>query len=132
MKKGYIFLLLSIIFWGCQDTKSVEPMVGGACSYKDYANSIEIVSLLENNATQECEKSVDIKYEVVRKAQDLPVTPRGTITYRVSKEYLVTKGFDIGSVHDMNISVIISGTCTPVIEKIIGIDETDFRQHCQE
>ncbi len=131
MKKSYLLLIYSMIFMGCQGTKN-NMMVGGSCSYKNYINSIKITSIKENNSTEECKKSIKIRYQIIKKAENLPVTPRKIAIYKVSKKYLIDKGFNIGSVHNMQISIIKSGTCTPVIEKIIGIDEFAFQKKCKE
>jgi len=132
MKTIYLTLLLAIGVMGCQKAKENTMMVGGACSYKAYMNKIKIISIEENNATEACQKSVNLSYEILKPAEDLPVSPRKTLHYQVSKEYMIKKGFDIGTEHMLKISTITSGTCTPIMEKIMGLDVMTFKKKCQE
>lgn len=135
MKKRYLFLISAIVFvTGCQKTQDVKEdtmMVGGACSYQDYINKVKIISIKEKSNTQKCQKTVDVKYEVIEKAKDLPNPPHGILTQRVSKAYMIKQGFDIGTTHSMKSSIIKSGTCDPIIEKLIGIDEAKFQKECK-
>jgi len=135
MIKLVLFLVTILFLISCGDshhsssnTKKEDTnisVVGGKCSYDSYLNKIEIISieeLTQNNS----KKRVKIEYEIIQKAPNLPISPKNNITYNVSKEYLIEKGFDIGTLHDLNISIIKSGTCTPVIEQIVGLNEADF------
>ena len=141
MKKFYTILLLPIIFIGCKETTSIKPkvdtkpevmMVGGECSYKHTTKQVKIIAIEEKQSKDLCQSSVNIKYELTEKTEKLPVTPRGEIKYNLSKEYMVKKGFDIGTTHQLKISTIESGTCSPIIEELVDLNLSDFRKWCKE
>jgi len=143
MKKSYLILLFSIVIIGCNETKDIKPtlikrdivkedamMVGGSCSYKDYMSKVKIVSI-EESGTHSCQKSVTIKYTFIEKAEGLPISPIGEVKYPLSKAFLITEGFAIGTVHSLKTSTIKSGSCTPFIEEINGVDVSKFRKECR-
>jgi len=135
MKNIYSILLCTIVFVGCKeatnikapiDTEPKEMMVGGACSYNESTEKIKIIAIDETKSKNICQNSVKIKYKLIDQ------TAVKNINYKVSKEYMTTKGFTVGTTQIIKTSTIKSGTCTPIIKEIIGLDKYTFQKECRD
>ena len=143
MKKIYWLTLVSIVSLWSQETRDLEPftggLVGGSCHYLDYPVTVNIVSIVDK-PTSDCKKAVEIKYRFNEKSV-LPQYLNSEMIYSlndethgmgISKEYTLSKGLTIGSLHNVKISELINGTCTPMITKFTDIDFSDQKNYCKD
>jgi hypothetical protein len=130
------------------DTGKAPLVVGGQCAYDEYRGTCRICSILKTNESAKQEQVIggtgyagfEVKYEFVP-AELLPANVSQWVNESVIscnnlfqlcnswypgpkflKKYNITEG----SVFDCNLSVITSGTCTPMIIEFKDIDRCDY------
>ncbi|CAA6822389.1 MAG: Unknown protein [uncultured Sulfurovum sp.] len=143
MKKIYWLTLATIVTLWSQETRDLERLggglVGGSCEYREYSVIAKIVSIVDK-PTRDCKKAVEVKYRFNEKSV-LPQYLNSETIYSIhdethsmgiSKEYALSKGLTIESVHNVKISELINGTCTPMITKFTDIDFSDQKNYCQD
>ena len=104
-------------------------VVGGACSYEDYTKEVIMVSIDEVEKINGCEVSINLKYKII---EENGQTYFATKKYPISKAYAIAEGFDVGTKHTLAVSSITSGTCTPYIDELKGIDVSKFTKECHK
>ena len=140
MKKIYWLTLAMIVTLWSQETRDSAPVVGGgSCQYHDYSVIAKIVSIV-NKPTRNCKKAVEVKYKFNEKSV-LPRYLNSETIYSIndethgmgiSKEYALNKGLTIGSLHDVKISELTRGTCSPTIIKFTDIDFSDQKNYSKD
>jgi len=124
MKKIYWLMITTI---GTLWSQEVGGVVGGSCDYMDFIATAQIVST-----------DGKVKYKFSERSV-LPRHLNSHTTYSVtknniSKEYASHNSLTVGSLHNIKISEIRGGTCTPTIIEFVDIDsasQENYRKDSQ-
>lgn len=131
-------LLLGYVLAACSPTPNI---VGGPCKYDDHPGTATITKIEKTEASKQQSGSTGyegfevrftfkpdtaLKDELGAKAATWEhLLQIGSGTYP-GPEYLQKYKLEVGKTFRGTMSVIKSGTCTPVIMKLDGVDSIDF------
>ena len=137
----YFLISLLLIMQGC--STPIVPVVGGSCDYKNSIETVEIISILDvnssDNAYRSCESdAVKVMFRFKPSAtlkgrlnSNVPWSLYDTVGKYTSANYIESKGLTIGSTHKVKVDMISSGSCTPILFKFVDVNFSDRENYCQ-
>lgn len=141
MSRSLVVALLIVVL-GCRNGQDPER-VGGPCSYIDVPGVAKITSIeTAGTGLNNCRNAVEVLFDFV---PDDPTAPQ---RYRVptwpdagrhlivgdgknpSLEWVTAREISVGKEYPCLRQEITSGTCTPVVFDVVGIDFTAWADYC--
>jgi len=131
-----IYLIISmILLTACQNSSNQEeeiPTEGETCQYESHIEQATISSFEYIENQSQCDNAVHIHFTLeesptIEYTYNMPYS--GILT---SEMYFESKGLTVGSTHDINVSTITTGTCSPITFEFVDINLSDMENYCIE
>ena len=120
MKRNWLFILIFLLIGGTLVSHAASrPLVGGPCTYSTYSGPATVTQLViaENGCWMHFDSQLQDphpqteRYQPKSRSCTFVRNPSGETTI----DWLQRQGILIGTKLEMKLSLITSGTCTPVI-----------------
>jgi len=117
MKKEYFLIMLTFLLLGCAKEKNEpeaihknEMLVGGECKYSHSIEKVKITSIAEIRNDLNCKIGIEVKYSFEEVKNFYVWSEKICIT----KEEALQKNLLIGSIQEVQVERLSSGTCSSI------------------
>lgn len=135
-RSSFLVIVISLFFFGCGATG--DPITG-PCSYTETSGQATIVSLNNSNPSEyNCSNDpVEVVFHFTPsdplRANDMTDNSRHLLVgdgMNPQRNYIISKGFAVGTIHECKRNIIKSGGCSPVVFAFPNVDLSDYGSSC--